>query len=186
VFRREGSTGRTAGLAIGVVLALAACSSAPADDPETTAQRFLRALAVNELDKACLTMADGVPFGVQDLPECNNFLGAVAAEPDNQVAKYAHAKVRSAAVQDDPARVTKADISNVANLMLGCHCSASTAGGMYQSSAKPYVDGPALRRHSLVRPRATVRPVVPVTNGPSSSIRSTPGSSRMWLRMSDQ
>ncbi len=70
-----------------------------------TAQRFLRALAVNELDKACLTMADGVPFGVQDLPECNNFLGAVAAEPDNQVAKYAHAKVRSAAVQDDPARV---------------------------------------------------------------------------------
>lgn len=103
MFRREGSTGRTAGLAIGVVLALAACSSAPADDPETTAQRFLRALAVNELDKACLTMADGVPFGVQDLPECNNFLGAVAAEPDNQVAKYAHAKVRSAAVQDDPA-----------------------------------------------------------------------------------
>jgi hypothetical protein len=105
VFRREGSTGRTAGLAIGVGLALAACSSAPADDPETTAQRFLRALAVNELDKACLTTADGVPFGVQDLPECNNFLGAVAAEPDNQVAKYAHAKVRSAAVQDDPARV---------------------------------------------------------------------------------
>ena len=44
-------------------------------------------------------MADGVPFGVQDLPECNSFLGAVAAEPDNQVAKYAHAKVRSAAVK---------------------------------------------------------------------------------------
>ena len=73
MFRREGSTGRTAGLAIGVVLALAACSSAPADDPETTAQRFLRALAVNDLDKACLLMADGVPFSVQDLPECNNF-----------------------------------------------------------------------------------------------------------------
>jgi hypothetical protein len=51
VFRRERSTGRTAGLAIGAVLALAACSSAPADDPETTAQRFLRALAVNNLDK---------------------------------------------------------------------------------------------------------------------------------------
>lgn len=99
VFRREGSTGRTTGLAIGAVLALAACSSAPADDPETTAQRFLRALAVNDLDKACLLMADGVPFSVQDLPECNNFLGAVAAEPDNQVAKYAHAQVRSAAVK---------------------------------------------------------------------------------------
>ena len=183
MFRREGSTGRTAGLAIGVVLALAACSSAPADDPETTAQRFLRALAVNELDKACLTMADGVPFGVQDLPECNNFLGAVAAEPDNQVAKYAHAKVRSAAVQDDPARVTKADISNVANPDVGL--SLQRIDGRWYV-AKPYVDGPALRRQSLVRPRATVRPVVPVTNGPSSSIRSTPGSSRMWLRRSDQ
>jgi len=44
-------------------------------------------------------MADGVPFSVQDLPECNNFLGAVATEPDNQVAKYAHAQVRSAAVK---------------------------------------------------------------------------------------
>jgi hypothetical protein len=119
VFRREGSVGPTAGLAIGVVLALAACSSAPADDPETTAQRFLRALAVNDLDKACLLMADGVPFGVQDLPECNNFLGAVAAEPGNQVAKYAHAKVRSAAVQGDQARVTEADISNVENPDVG-------------------------------------------------------------------
>lgn len=119
VFRPEGSAGRTAGLAIGVVLALAACSSAPADDPETTAQRFLRALAGNDLDKACLLMADGVHFGIQDLPECNNLLGAVAAEPDNQLAKYAHAKVRSAAVQGDQARVTKADISNVENPDVG-------------------------------------------------------------------
>jgi hypothetical protein len=44
----------------------------------------------------------------------------------------------------------------------------------------------SLSRHSCVKPGATVRPVVPVAKGPSSSIRSTPGSSRMWLRRSDQ
>jgi hypothetical protein len=145
VFRREGSTGRTAGLAIGVGLALAACSSAPADDPETTAQRFLRALAVNELDKACLTTADGVPFGVQDLPECNNFLGAVAAEPDNQVAKYAHAKVRSAAVQDDPARV----VAQVGPI--GPRVRAGRAWRPYvQNSTHP-------RRHPIVANRGHAR-----------------------------
>jgi hypothetical protein len=60
-----------------------------------------------------------VPFGVQDLPECTNTLRGVVAEPDNQVAKYAHAKVKSAAVQGDQARVTEADISNVENPDVG-------------------------------------------------------------------
>ena len=119
MFGPGGRVGRTAGLAVVIALVLAGCSSGPADDPQTTAQRFLRALAVNDLDKACLLMADGTPFGVEDLTLCNDWLGAVAAEPDNEIAKYARVRVRSAAVDGDQARVTEANISNVENPDIG-------------------------------------------------------------------
>ena len=119
VFGPGGFAGRTAGLAVVIALVLAGCSSGPADNPQTTAQRFLRALAVSDFDKACLLIPDGTPFGVEDLPLCDDWLGAVAAEPDNEIAKYAHVRVRSAAVQGDQARVTEANISNVENPDIG-------------------------------------------------------------------
>ena len=104
------------GLAAGVaVFALADCAGGAANNPTTSAERFLHALAAADTDKACrLIASDEQPVTEDhDWDQCQSYVHLALASAGDEAGKYAKAEVRSADLDGDTAHVDNEDVAGV-------------------------------------------------------------------------
>lgn len=96
-------------------LVLIGSCSGPSDNPTTSAERFMHALAAGDIDHACrLVATDEQPVSEDhDWEQCQSFLHLALASAGDEVAKYAQAKVTSAGLDGDAAHVANDDIAGV-------------------------------------------------------------------------